>query len=119
MLNIDRIIALIDAYLETKGLNCVKLSEVYFYLEKNGAFRSTKGQLLRRLLRAGRIPNATQPGGKGSAWYICHSGTNKNRKQDKPNITAPIYSISPTTASTDAMAALNPGKLSSISTVAP
>ena len=73
MLNIDRIIALIDAYLETKGLNCVKLSEVYFYLEKNGAFRSTKGQLLRRLLRAGRIPNATQPGGKGSAWYICHS----------------------------------------------
>ncbi len=46
MLNIDRIIALIDAYLETKGLNCVKLSEVYFYLEKNGAFRSTKGQLL-------------------------------------------------------------------------
>ena len=80
MLNIDRIIALIDAYLETKGLNCVKLSEVYFYLEKNGAFRSTKGQLLRRLLRAGRIPNATQPGGKGSAWYICHSGTNKKKK---------------------------------------
>lgn len=94
MLNIDRIIALIDAYLETKGLNCVKLSEVYFYLEKNGAFRSTKGQLLRRLLRAGRIPNATQPGGKGGAWYICHSGTNKNRKQDKPNITAPIYHLS-------------------------
>lgn len=74
MANINRIIALIDKYLETTGLNRAEANEISIYLEKNGALsHSTKGQPLRKLLREGKIPNAEQPGGKGSAWYIRHS----------------------------------------------
>lgn len=74
MADINRIIALIDKYLETTGLNRVEANEISIYLEKNGALsHSTKGQPLRKLLREGKIPNAEQPGGKGTAWYIRHS----------------------------------------------
>lgn len=74
MADIDRIITLIDKYLESTGLNRVEANEVSIYLEKNGALsHSTKGQPLRKLLREGRIPNAEQPGGKGTSWYIRHS----------------------------------------------
>lgn len=74
MADINRIITLIDKYLETTGLNRVEANEISIYLEKNGALsNSTKGQPLRKLLREGKIPNAEQPGGKGTAWYIRHS----------------------------------------------
>lgn len=74
MADINRIITLIDKYLETTGLNRVEANEISIYLEMNGALsHSTKGQPLRKLLREGKIPNAEQPGGKGTAWYIRHS----------------------------------------------
>lgn len=74
MADINRIIYLIDEYLESTGLNRVEANEISVYLEKNGALsHSTKGQPLRKLLREGRIPNAEQPGGKGTSWYIGHS----------------------------------------------
>lgn len=84
MADIIRIIALIDKYLESTGLNRVEANEVSIYLEKNGALsHSTKGQPLRKLLREGRIPNAEQPGGKGTSWYIRHSNS-KNVVDSKP-----------------------------------
>lgn len=74
MADINRIIALIDKYLETRGLNRAEANEISIYLEKNGVLsHSTKGQPLRKLLREGKIPNAEQPGGKGTAWYIRNS----------------------------------------------
>lgn len=88
MADINRIIALIDKYLESTGLDRVEANEISVYLEKNGALsHSTKGQPLRKLLREGRIPNAEQPGGKGTSWYIRHS----NRKNATP--AKPIQSI--------------------------
>lgn len=84
MADITRIIALIDEYLESTGLNRVEANEISIYLEKSGALsHSTKGQPLRRLLREGRIPNAEQPGGKGTSWYIRHSNS-KNAVVSKP-----------------------------------
>lgn len=71
MADINIIISLIDKYLESTGQNRVEANEISVYLEKNGALsHSTKGQPLRKLLREGRIPNAEQPGGKGTSWYI-------------------------------------------------
>ncbi|MBD5306310.1 MAG: DNA-deoxyinosine glycosylase [Bacteroides sp.] len=76
MADITRIIALIDKYLESTGLNRVEANEISIYLEKNGVLsHSTKGQSLRKLLREGRIPNAEQVGGKGTSWYIRHSNS--------------------------------------------
>lgn len=75
MADIKRIISLIEEYLETTGRNRAEANEISLYLEKNGVLsHSTKGQPLRKLLREGKIPNAEQPGGKGSSWYIYHSG---------------------------------------------
>lgn len=63
MVDIDRIITLIDRYLESTGQNRVEANEISVYLEKNGALsHSTNGQPLRKLLRDGKIPNAEQPG---------------------------------------------------------
>lgn len=79
MADINRITALIDKYLETTGLNRVEANEVSKYLDRNGALSySTKGQPLRKLLREGKISNAEQPGGKGTSWYIYHSGIKKS-----------------------------------------
>lgn len=76
MADINIIISLIDKYLESTGQNRVEANEISVYLEKNGALsHSTKGQPLRKLLREGRIPNAEQPGGKGTSWYIRHSNS--------------------------------------------
>lgn len=76
MADINRIIALIDKYLESTGLNRVEANKISIYLEKNGALSySTKGQPLRKLLREGKIPNAEQPGGKNTSWYIRHSNS--------------------------------------------
>lgn len=74
MADIKKIISLIDNYLETNGLNRTEANEASIYLEKNGVLsHSTKGQPLRKLLREGKIPNAEQPGGKGTSWFIRHS----------------------------------------------
>lgn len=44
MADINRIITLIDKYLETTGLNRVEANEISIYLESNGALsHSTKG----------------------------------------------------------------------------
>lgn len=92
MADIIKIIALIDKYLETTGLNRVEANEISIYLEKNGVLsHSTKGQPLRKLLREGKIPNAEQPGGKGTAWYIRHS----NRRTVVS--ARPIQSLAPQT----------------------
>lgn len=74
MADIDRIIRLIDNYLEMNGADSASANEISSYLEAQGALSySTKGQPLRKLLREGKIPNAFQPGGKGTTWIIRHS----------------------------------------------
>ena len=61
MADIKRIIALIDSYLEMKGLDYVEPNEISKYLERQGVLSySTKGQPLRKLLRDGLMEN---PGG--------------------------------------------------------
>lgn len=74
MADINRIISLIDEYLETTRQDCAEANEISKYLGKNGALRHAgNGLPFRKLLRAGKIPNADQPGGKGTSWYIRHS----------------------------------------------
>lgn len=76
MADIKRIIALIDSYLEMKGLDYVEPNEVSKHLEQQGVLSySTKGQPLRKLLREGLIPSASQP--SGNRWIIRHSGNRK------------------------------------------
>ena len=76
MADIKRIIALIDSYLEMKGLDYVEPNEISKYLERQGVLSySTKGQPLRKLLRDGLIPNASQP--SGNRWIIRRSGNSK------------------------------------------
>ncbi len=100
MVDINRIISLIDNYLETRSLISVEANEMSLYLEKNGALNhSTKGQPLRKLLRAGKIPNAEQPGGKGTSWYIRHSSINyscntSKNKQQQPHIVKQMITLS-------------------------
>ena len=66
MADINRIITLIDKYLETTGLNRVEANEISIYLEKNGALsHSTKGQPLRKLLRDDRDRRRNLSVGKG------------------------------------------------------
>lgn len=74
MADIDRIISLIDEYLEATRQNRAEANEISMYLDKNGALRHAgNGLPFRKLLRAGKIHNAEQPGGKGTSWYIRHS----------------------------------------------
>lgn len=74
MADIDRIVSLIDEYLETTRQDYAEANEISMYLDKNGALRHAgNGLPFRKLLRAGKIPNAEQPGGKGTSWYIRHS----------------------------------------------
>lgn len=76
MADINKIISLIDEYLESTRQNIVEANEISIYLDKNGALRhASNGLPFRKLLRAGKIPNAEQPGGKGTSWYIRHSGS--------------------------------------------
>lgn len=80
MADINKIISLIDTYLEKKRLYRVEANEASLYLDKMGVLsHSTKGQPLRKILRQGQIPNAEQPGGKGTAWYIRHSGSGTSK----------------------------------------
>lgn len=78
MANIDRIISLIDEYLKTTRQNYAEANEISKYLDKNGALRHAgNGLPFRKLLRAGKIPNAVQPGGKGTSWYIRRSDSKR------------------------------------------
>lgn len=93
MVDINTIIYLIDNYLETRGLTRVEANEVSLYLDRNGALNhSTKGQPLRKLLRAGKIPNAEQPGGKGTSGYLRHSSTKFSCSTSK-NCTRQSYGV--------------------------
>ena len=75
MANVERIISLIDSYLEQNHLVRVSANDASRYLEQEGVLSySTKGQPLRKILRSGAIPSAIQKEGKGSSWYIYHSG---------------------------------------------
>lgn len=108
MADITRIIALIDKYLETTGLNRVGANEISIYLDKNGALsHSTKGQPLRKLLRDGKIPNAEQPGGKGTSWFIRHSNS-KYATVSKPIQKPKQISIIQETSSTTLTDGLDP-----------
>lgn len=75
MANVERIISLIDSYLEQNHLVRVSANDASRYLEQEGVLSySTKGQPLCKILRSGAIPSAIQKEGKGSSWYIYHSG---------------------------------------------
>lgn len=72
MTDINKIIILIDSYLEMKGLEYVEPNEISKFLDKYGVLSySTKGQPLRKLLREGVIPNAFKI--SGNRWVIGHS----------------------------------------------
>ena len=74
MADINRILSLIDEYLESTRQDRAEANEISMYLDKNGAIRHAgNGLPFRKLLRAGKIPNAQQPGGKGTSWYILDS----------------------------------------------
>lgn len=78
MANVERIISLIDSYLEQNHLVRVSANDASRYLEQEGVLSySTKGQPLRKILRSGAIPSAIQKEGKGSSWYIYHSGNHQ------------------------------------------
>lgn len=109
MVDINRIISLIDNYLEMKGGIRVEANEVSIYLDKMGALSySTKGQPLRKLLRKGKIPNAEQPGGKGTSWYIRHSNTKRTPINSNILITGARNVISKATEYTDLTEGLAP-----------
>lgn len=104
MADINRIIALIDKYLEITGLNRVEANEISIYLEKDGVLRHSTdrpGSPLRKLLRAGKIPNAEQPGGKHTSWYIRHS----NGKISLPSSSEKI--LNPSVAMTNVLTSCN------------
>lgn len=78
---IKLIIESIDNYLERTGKQIVEANEVALELDRLGIFNfSTKGQPFRKLLREGLIPNASQPGGKNTSWFIRHSHTGVQHK---------------------------------------
>jgi len=70
MTDINKIIILIDSYLEMKGLEYVEPNEISKFLDKYGVLSySTKGQPLRKLLREGVIPNAFKISGNRWVTY--------------------------------------------------
>ncbi len=76
MADINAIIAEIDRYLERSGFEYTNPVDANKHLEKVGLLRDSKhrpGKPLRDLLRAGLLPHAYQPGGKGTIWIIPHS----------------------------------------------
>lgn len=72
--DIKTINAVIASYLEETGKDSITANEASELLAKKHILSySTKGQRLRDLLRAGKIHNAIQPGGKNTPWYILRS----------------------------------------------
>lgn len=86
MTDLDNINSLIDVFLEERGLNYIAIKEFSLFLKEKGVSYSTDGPALRRLLRKGKIPNAEQPGGKGTRWYIRHSKYNELPKPKVNNV---------------------------------
>ena len=85
MSDINKIRSAIKLYLEKNNLEIVEANEVARYLDSQGLLNfSTKGQQFRKLLREGKIPNAEQPNGKNTSWYIRRSYTNKNTSTENP-----------------------------------
>ena len=80
---IKLIIESIDNYLERTGQQIVEANEAALELDRLGILNfSTKGQPFRKLLREGLIPNASQPGGKNTSWFIRHSHSGVQQKRD-------------------------------------
>jgi hypothetical protein len=81
MVEISRIIKVIDKFLEIKHQDTTTPVEINPYLEKKGLLNdsaSRPGKPIREILRKGKIPHAYQI---GVNWYIPHSGNNsKNIK---------------------------------------
>lgn len=85
MTDINKIISAINLYLEKNRLERVEANEVARYLDSQGLLNfSTKGQPFRKLLREGKIPNAEQPNGKNTSWYIRRSFTCNNSSIHTP-----------------------------------
>ncbi len=95
-MSIERIIQCLDAHMiknRLKALNPVEAGEV---LDREGLLKDSEtrpGLPLRRILRAGKIPHAVQPGGKGSGWVIPLSGA-KGIDSFETNFTKPAQSKS-------------------------
>lgn len=81
MVDIKKIISLINLYFDKHRIAKVEANEIAKYLDKHGALNfSTKGQPFRKLLREGKIPNAEKIGGN---WYIHHSKEHGNLSKPK------------------------------------
>lgn len=79
MIEINKIISAINFYLDKNKLERVEANEMARYLDNQGLLNfSTKGQQFRKLLREGKIPNAEQPNGKNTSWYVRRSSTWNN-----------------------------------------
>ncbi len=88
MADVEKIISLIDNYLNQNHLIRISANDASRYLEQMGILSySTKGQPLRKILRSGAIKNAIQEGGKGSSWYIYHSSIKPNANSVDSNDT--------------------------------
>lgn len=74
---IDRMIKIIDEYLESSNQREIEPDEANDVLEKEGLLNNSDerpGLPLRKLLRAGKFPHAYQiPPKKNGRWYIPHS----------------------------------------------
>jgi hypothetical protein len=74
--DIAQITAAIDTLIEQSGNQTTTPVEANDMLAQKGLLKQSKtrpGIDLRNLLRAGLLPHAYQPGGKGSEWVIPHS----------------------------------------------
>lgn len=72
-----KIVQCIDDHLSRNNLESIDPVEAARILERAGLLKDSKirpGLPLRNLLRKGKLPHARQPGGKGSPWFIYHSG---------------------------------------------
>jgi hypothetical protein len=69
------IILALDKYMEAQGKKSITPPEGNVYLDSIGLLPNydRSGSELRKFCRNGFIPNARQPGGKGTNWFIHHS----------------------------------------------
>lgn len=77
MAELFKIVQCLDEYLSRNNLESIGPVEGGQILERAGLLTDSKirpGLPLRTLLREGKLPHARQPGGKGSSWFIYHSG---------------------------------------------
>jgi hypothetical protein len=72
----QKIIEILDTYLEQNGYKTIGSAEANAILAKEGLLDDSDlhpGFPLRQLLRAGKIPHAYQLNGYRSRWFIPHS----------------------------------------------